>query len=885
MANNEAGSKRSSTIPINGDEKRIKTEEIFTEENIDKLLKEKNVTEIIELISKIKDFNLHTKVFHKVRSFLYDTENKKINNEKKFLVTGIIEIIIATMNNYISKGKCDIIVSNVCNIFINYANYANYEDNKLQIDNGIKAIINAIKVHITCTNIVDYVIIALDYLISIKNHIFVKNIINEGGLKFLIDIINTHKQNLPFLSKSFQTLLSLITHSNVFCDHIIHNIYDMITKNVIHSSLLSTVLPILLKLIIGSKEKNKYATLYHKLCNTMIKDKNEDIVYHLCVFLKNLSVFIPKQEENTAEEYINILLEIIKHNINNDKILSEAVLAIKNCIEINDSIKIYQSGILTVLLDVINKHTNNAILINNAFCLIYSLLDIKTKYKDEFDDRLLYFIACFGIKKVIEMMNISVVKNEPGKELNIMCKLMAILCNSKTIFTLIIELKGLKVLLEIIKKYIKHETVKIYLNTVMHIYCLPHSYRNRDVISFDDIKTIVEVMEEHINNNIIQCYGLEIMRIWTYQDIPSTGFKNIDFAYQQQIKDKKNHNFKTINNAGGFVAIITAMTKHKDDMLVQKYVLETLINYIKRIGNSAKKQVMEVFNLLIENINKHINNDEIIYNACNLLANLCENCNINKDPQIFINNEYQSIIKKEGIKLAIHMLETIIKKENNNNNIYSICHLLHNVTHNNNFDCNIKDLFDCDIINTILTVIKINKNNVKNLDAINFLRYLIRYNDGLKKFVMSGGISLIIDIMITHKNMHNLCLLIEIILKLSEVEEYLHIVLSQGIRSLITTMQEIVIIKDNKNILINVCRIINNFVTIKGIKDEIIRLNVPEWAIKIKQDKDQDKQEQDKQDQDKQEQDQDKQDLDQDKQDQDKQELTVLLDTLIQLKN
>jgi hypothetical protein len=570
-------------------------------------------------------------------------------------------------------------------------------------------------------------------------------------------------------------------------------------------------------------------------------------------------------------------LEIIKHNINNDKILSEAVSAIKNCIEINDSIQIYQSGILTVLLDVINKHTNNACLINNAFCLIYSLLDIKTKYKDEFDDRLLYFIACFGIKKVIEMMNISLVKNEPSKELDIMCKLMTILCNSKTVFTLIIEFKGLKVLLEIIKKYIKHETVKIYLQTVMHIYCLPHSYRNRDVISFDDIKTIVDVMKEHINNNIIQCYGLEIMRIWTYQDIPSTGFKNIDFAYQQQIKDKKNHNFKTINNAGGFVAIITAMTKHKDNMVVQKYALETLINYIKRIGNSAKKQVMEVFNLLIENINKHINNDEIIYHACNLFANLCENCNIKKEPHIFINNEYQSIIKKEGIKLAIHMLETIIKKNNNNYNIYSICHLLYNVARNNNFDCNIKDLFGCDIINTILTVIKINKNNVKNLDAaINFLRHLIRYNDGLEKFVMSGGISLIIDIMITHKNMYNQCLLIEIILKLSEVEEYLHIVLSQGIRSLITTMQEIVIIKDNKNILINVCRIINNFVRIKGIKDEIIRLNVPDWATKVKQD-------QDKQDQD-QEQDLD-QEQDQDQEVQDKQELTILLDILIKLKN
>jgi hypothetical protein len=105
MANNEAGSKRSSTTPINGDEKRIKTEEIFTEENIDKLLKEKNVKEIIELISKIKDLNLHTKVFEKVRMFSYDTENKKINNENKFLVTGFIEIIIATMNNYISKGK------------------------------------------------------------------------------------------------------------------------------------------------------------------------------------------------------------------------------------------------------------------------------------------------------------------------------------------------------------------------------------------------------------------------------------------------------------------------------------------------------------------------------------------------------------------------------------------------------------------------------------------------------------------------------------------------------------------------------------------------------------------------------------------------------------
>ena len=117
MENNDVGSKRSSSILIIGDEKRIKTDDIFTEETFNNLLKEKKIDEIVKSISKIKNLALHTKVFEKLSMSL---RNSKDNTEK-FVTANGIKVIVDTMNNYIALGLCDNLVTNEFNIILTYS--------------------------------------------------------------------------------------------------------------------------------------------------------------------------------------------------------------------------------------------------------------------------------------------------------------------------------------------------------------------------------------------------------------------------------------------------------------------------------------------------------------------------------------------------------------------------------------------------------------------------------------------------------------------------------------------------------------------------------------------------------------------------------------------
>jgi hypothetical protein len=237
--------------------------------------------------------------------------------------------------------------------------------------------------------------------------------------------------------------------------------------------------------------------------------------------------------------------------------------------------------------------------------------------------------------------------------------------------------------------------------------------------------------------------------------------------------DKLNPNYKTIADAGGFTAVIVAMTKYEDNNIVQKYGFSMLVNYVKRVGRSAIDQVMTELDLLIKNMNKYIDNVQVRFYACALLGHLCQDFDINKVPQIIIIKENQTaIIKKECIKYAIAVLE---KEIENGNNIINPCFLLFNMTENNNNNSNIKDFFGCNIMDTILSVVKKNRNNVKNLiRATWLLLLLVEYNDGPDKFAMAGGIGLILDIMITHNKEKVLIInILPLLFKMSQVENYL----------------------------------------------------------------------------------------------------------------
>lgn len=881
--------------------KKIKTEDIFTEEFLLKLLKDNKINEFVESMSKIKDLVLHTKVYEKLYIFLCNNISNNKDNMVKFAAANGIKNALTTMNNYLATGLCENLVVHTCNILMNFA-YHHKALFSSYIDGFIKTIICAMNAHITSTTLLAYGSDALEYLILNDKNIYNK-IIDNGGIGILTNIVKTHKQNLSLTSNILKTLSFLIIYSDVhkinnytkdliedvvepvvramfMVDNInkrqfktnghdtlvliygykilkqlvahkniaiklasktefVSNIYDMINKNVIHNHVMNSALPVLLKLFDASEiqKKHEYANFYHKLCHTYIQDNNPDSIYYSCEFLKILSAFITNERQNIAVEYIDMLLEPIKRYINNDRILLEAVLTIQNCSKINSFTAVKLSEVINLLLNVINKHTNNAKLNNSGYCAIFSLLEQSGKFEATNN-----FVASNGIKILVASMKTFTVKNEPGDELDIMCKLLSILCNSVTNYALIVALDGFKELLAIIKKYIKHNNEVVYLEALSRIYCSPHSERNREVVNFDDIKTIVEVMTEHKDKPNVQCFACEILRVWTLKDIPITNniLTSIDFG-RIQMFDKLNPNYKTIADAGGFTAVIAAMTKYEDDNIVQRYGFSMLANYVKRVGRSAIDQVMTELDLLIKNMNKYIDNVQVRYYACALLGNLCIDFDINKVPQIIIIKENQTaIIKKECIKYAIAVLEKEIEK---GNYIINPCFLLFNIAENNNNNSNsIKDFFGCNIMDTILSVVKKNRNNVKNLkQATWLLPSLVQYNDGPDKFVMAGGIGLILDIMITHKKEKALIInILALLFKMSQVENYLlNIVSTCGIGPLLTTMQEIV--EDNKdnsdNMLLGVCKIINNLVKVGQIKDAMKELKVSEWAKKVKDNK------------------------------------------------
>jgi len=896
----EAGKKHaidSSLDTTANNNKKIKIEDIFTEEFLLKHFQDNKINEFVESMTTFKDLVLHTKVYEKLHIFL--SNNK--DNMVKFAAANGIKNAVTIMNNYLATGLCENLVVHTCNILMNFA-YHHKELFSSYIDEFIKTIICAINVHITSTTLLAYASNALEYLILNDKNIYNK-IIDNGGISILTNIVKTHKQNFSLTSNILKTLSTMIIYSDEYkinnytkdviedviepvtramfmVDNInkkqfkisghdtlvlifgykilkilvahkniaiklasktefVSNIYDMINKNVIHNHVMNSALPVLLKLFDASEiqKKHEYATFYHKLCNTFIQDNNLNSIYYSCEFLKILSAFIPKERQNIAVEYIDMLQEPIKRYINNDIILLEAVLTIKNCIKINSSSQMYLTGVICVLLDVIKKHMNNAILNNSAYCAIVSLLE-QTKNVD-FNDRILSFVASGGIKTLVASMKTFSAKNEPGDELNVICKLLNILCNSVTNYALIVALDGFKELLAIIKKYIKHKNVVVYLEALTRIYCFPHSERNRNVINFDDIQTIVEIMTEHNDKPNVQCFAFGILSVWTLKDIPITNMTSIEYG-RIQIFDKLNPNYKTIADAGGFTAVIAAMTKYEDNIIVQKDGFHMLVDYVRRVGRSAKDQVMTELDLLTKNMNKHIDNVHVRFFACELLGNLCQDFDINKVPQVIIIKENQTaIIKKECIKYAIAVLEKEIEKSNK---IINPCFLLLNITRNNIDDNSIKDFFCCNIMDTILSVIEKNRNDVRNLkSATDLLCLLIQYNDGPDKFAMAGGIGLILNIMITHKKEKVLNInILALLFKVSQVENYLlNIVSSCGISLLLTTIQEIV--EDNKdnndNILFYVCKIMNNLVKVEQIKDALKELKISEWAKKVKDNK------------------------------------------------
>jgi hypothetical protein len=884
--------------------KKFKTEDIFTEEFLLKLLKDNKINELVESMSKIKDLVLHTKVYEKLNIFLSNSKD----NMDKFVAANGIKNVVTTMNNYLAIGLCENLVIQACYILMNFV-YHHKTSLFLLLDGAIKTIISAMNVHtrkgylesqnetvhMTRTTVLDVICNTLDYFRLIDDNIYGKQIINDGGISILTNIVKTHKQNLLLTSNILKTLSSLIIYSDVHKinnytkdviedviepvieamlmvnninkkqfkikghdtlvliygykilkilfahkniaiklaskTEFVSNIYDMINKNVIHNHVMNSALPVLLKLFDASEiqKKHEYATFYHKLCNTYIQDNNQDSIYYSCEFLKILSAFITNERQNIALAYIDMLQEPIKRYINNDRILLEAVLTIKNCIKINSSSQMYQTGVIGVLLNVIKKHMNNAKLNNSAYLAIFSLLKQSSNF-EAIDN----FVASGGIKTVVTSMKTFSAKNEPGDELNVICNVLSILCNSVTNYALIIALDGFKELLTIIKKYIKHKSAPAYLEVLKRIYCSPHSRINHYVVSFDDIKTIVEVMIEHNDNPNVQFFGCEIQRVWTLKDIPVTCLALADFG-RIRMFDKLNPNYKTIADASGFNAVICAMVKHENNVHLQYSAFSMFINYVKRVGRSAIEQVMTELDLLIKNMNKHIDNVHVRFYACALLGLLCQDFDIEKVPQITIIKENQTaIIKKECIKYAITTLEKEIEKSNK---IINPCFLLFNITRNNTDDNSIKDFFGCNIMDTILSVIKKNRNDVRNLkSATDLLCLLIQYNDGPDKFAMAGGIGLILDIMITLKKEKDLIInILTMLFKVSQVENYLlNIVSTCGISLLLTTMQEIVEDNDD-NILFNVCKIMNNLVKVVQIKDAMKELKVSEWATKVKE--------------------------------------------------
>jgi hypothetical protein len=255
---------------------------------------------------------------------------------------------------------------------------------------------------------------------------------------------------------------------------------------------------------------------------------------------------------------------------------------------------------------------------------------------------------------------------------------------------------------------------------------------------------------------------------------------------------------------GIFNTIIKAIKTYKNNDILQSIIYDILALFISKskIGQDEIKNVFEKegITLLIKEICENSKNTLMRNNACKLFAYLCIfNDKIKQDyffDKGFI--EYGTNILQEHGKIILKVNGTSVLQENGTsilqengttilqengtsilqengtsvlqeNGINHACHLLANISWNN--EKNINKIVEYECIKNVLIIMQNNiKKNIQKWPLI-LLNNLIQNEDNCLEFALLGGIQIIVNIMNENKDCKYVHYILKILSRVSKVEK------------------------------------------------------------------------------------------------------------------
>jgi hypothetical protein len=826
-------------------------------ESLEKLLKnKKNTTINVEIINAggieaivdiMKLYNTNysindTCIYESVcRILLLLAEKESIFKETlyevKIIDSGCIDVI---MNTIATNMTNDTVLVAMCMILCNLSKTFPKLVDKIIDANCIKVIISVMEKYDKQCELLQYANEILANLAITEDNM--ASISIACGIEAVIKTIEEAMSRVKLSNKASQlkviesgckTLRIFIAYNKILQSDMVFKLFDCIccamkqnwTKCKITEHTLQTIL-----IFIKADENNKNMILNYyqyqffiNIIKRYYKYNNYSIISSS--FLIFVDIF--KSSNKSSNSYydlslIKIIVKVMKDFSCDEQIQHEGIYTINKFIQetkITINNVIIDKDIINVFITAIEKHTSNSYIVINTSSILYNLIEVNDN-KKFIDVQMLSIITGNSIMCLVNSLNKLMEANENiNDEIWHVGLLLQKLCSVSMIYTGIIAVDCFKVFLSTIKKYIKDTKINLFLNVFERLYIQYSTSENTGDIQFEDIKTIVEVMKEHINDAYIQKSGCSIFSKWSYNKIPKRISSEI--LRKLRLKDKEDNNHNTIVEAGAFDAIMNAMNIHSNVALVYANGYNALTMYIQREGQVAIDKVIKErgIELSIKGMREHFDNFNVTNSGCRLLAFLCV-CPDN--PTETIPNEIiQKRILNEG---CIYLAINILKRATDNIETGCVCHLLANISWNNKNSVEL--IIQNEGIKNILIAMK--KNNEKGY----FLRWtsillnnLTHNDDSCFEFALAGGIQFIVKIIKYRKHYKYIYYFLKLLLRVSKIDKLLtSINTAGGISCILEFMQICVkykIIYKPYMIHEYLSEIINNLIKEKHIINEL----------------------------------------------------------------
>jgi hypothetical protein len=732
----------------------------------------------------------------RILSLLADKESifKQTSYEVKIIDSGCIDVIMTIITTNISN---DSVLVAMCMTLCNLTKIFPKLVDKIIDANYIKVIISIMEKYDNHCELLKYTNEILANLAITEDNMASISIV--CGIEAVIKTIENAMSRVKMSNKAIQlkviesgckAIRIFIAYNKILQSNMVFKLIDCIccaikqnwTKCKITEHTLQTIL-----IFIKADENNKKMILnyyqYHFFINIIkryYKYNNYSIISSSFLIFVDLFKSYNKPSNSYYDLLlINIIVKVMEDFPRDEQIQHEGIYIINNFIQQKKTIinnVFIDSGAISVFITTIKIHTSNSYIVINASNILNDLIEVSDD-KKFIDDRLSSIITGNSIMCLVNSLNKLMEANENiNDEILNICLLIQKLCSISNIYTGIIAIDCFNVFLSTLKKYTKDSRINLFLNVLERLYIQYSISENtgsenvqslKDTLEFEDLKTIVDVMKEHINDAYIQKSGCSIFSKWSYNKIPHKILKKL------RLKD---NNQNTIVEIGVFDAIMNAMNTHTNDALVHANGYNALTMYIQREGQIAIDKVIKErgIELSIKGIREHFENLNVTNSACRLLAFLCV-CPDNPSETIPNEINQKRIINEGGIYFAIN----ILKRATDNIESGCACHLLANISWNN------KNSVDLIIqnkgIKTILIAMK--KSNEKGY----FLRWasillnnLTHNEDSCFEFALAGGIQLIVNIIKSRKHYKYIYYFLKLLLRISKIDKLLISIYTAG---------------------------------------------------------------------------------------------------------